>query len=187
MSLACAPASGTEFPLGATVVTCTAVDAAGNTAAASFNVTVVNVAPMANDDYVETDEDTALIIDVLANDSDGIGDMLTVTSVSSPSHGSAIVNPDGTITYTPEANFYGSDSVMYEVSDGNGGAASATVYITVEAVNDAPQAVDDATSTLEDVPVIIPVLANDSDLDGDAMIVVARPAMVSSERPPRTV
>jgi CshA-type fibril repeat protein len=173
VSLACAPASGTEFPLGATVVTCTAVDAAGNTAAASFNVTVVNVAPMANDDYVETDEDTALIIDVLANDSDGNGDMLTVTSVSSPSHGSAIVNPDGTITYTPEANFYGSDSVMYEVSDGNGGAASATVYITVEAVNDAPQAVDDATSTLEDVPVIIPVLANDSDLDGDAMIVVA--------------
>jgi CshA-type fibril repeat protein len=173
VSLVCAPASGGMFPIGTTVVTCTAADAAGNTATTSFSVTVVNVAPMANDDYVETDEDTALIIDVLANDSDGNGDMLTVTSVSSPSHGSAIVNPDGTITYTPEANFYGSDSVMYEVSDGNGGAASATVYITVEAVNDAPQAVDDATSTLEDVPVIIPVLANDSDLDGDAMIVVA--------------
>jgi CshA-type fibril repeat protein len=149
------------------------VDAAGNTAVASFNVTVLNVAPVVNDDYVVTDEDTALIIDVLANDSDANGDPLTVTSVSIPSHGTAVINPDGTITYTPGANFHGSDSLIYEVTDGNGGFASTAVHITVEAVNDAPEAVDDATSTLEDVPVVVPVLTNDSDLDGDAMIVVA--------------
>jgi hypothetical protein len=169
----CFPNSGSTFTLGTTTVTCTASDAAGNMASASFNVTVVNVAPVANDDYAVTDEDTAIIIDPVTNDNDPNGDPLAVTSLSSPTNGIAIINPDGTVTYVPALNFNGSDSYSYTVLDGNGGSATATVYVTIRAVNDAPVANDDVASTNEDTAVTISVLANDSDVDGDALTVVS--------------
>ena len=56
---------------------------------------------------------------------------LTVTSVTVPAHGTAAVNPDGTIGYVPAANFNGTDSFSYTVGDGNGGSATATVNVTV--------------------------------------------------------
>ena len=64
---------------------------------------------------------------MLANDSDLDGDTLSVTSVSTPAHGSAVVNAAGTITYTPAANYNGPDSFTYTVGDGHGGTATATV------------------------------------------------------------
>ena len=110
-------------------------------------------------------------IAVLANDTDVDGDILSVTGVSTPAHGSAAINPDQTITYTPAANYHGADSFGYMIGDGNGRTATATVTVTVTGASDGPVAVNDAVTTAEDTTVSIAVLTNDSDLDGDMLTV----------------
>ncbi|WP_197472860.1 cadherin-like domain-containing protein, partial [Oleiphilus sp. HI0123] len=78
-----------------------------------------NSEPTALADTANTEEDTSIIIDVLANDSDIDGDSLSISSASA-SYGSVLINGDGTLNYTPNADFNGLDSISYEVSDGNG-------------------------------------------------------------------
>ena len=127
-----------------------------------------NAAPVAGDDSFTTDEDVALAGDVFSNDNDPDGDALTFSLDADASNGTLSFNADGTFDYAPNANFFGSDSFTYTVSDGEL-SDSATVDITVTSVNDAPVAVDDTAETGEDTIVEIPVLANDSDLEGDAL------------------
>ena len=110
-----------------------------------LTVTPVNDAPVANNDVYTTNEDTALtavlgVDDLLQNDSDIEGDTLIVNTIPvvDVSNGSLTLNTDGTFTYTPNANFNGSDAFTYEVNDGNGGTAQSTVMITVTPVNDTP-------------------------------------------------
>ena len=98
--------------------------------------------PVASGDSASTDEDAAVVITVLSNDSDPNGDPLTITAVSDPANGTTVINPDGTITYTPDPDFNGIDSFTYTISDGNGGTATATVMVTVTPVNDAPVAIE---------------------------------------------
>ncbi|WP_292658826.1 Ig-like domain-containing protein [Nitratifractor sp.] len=128
--------------------------------------------PTANDDSASTDEDTAVTIDVLSNDSDPDGDPLSVTSTShGPSNGKVTINSDNTITYTPNANWHGTDHFDYTISDGTGGTATATVTVTVNPVNDAPIAKDDSANTDVNTSVTIDVLANDTDPDGDTLTI----------------
>ena len=89
----------------------------------SITVTHVNQAPTANPDSKTLLENAGSTpIDVLANDTDPDGDTLTVTGVSNPPHGTATVDGDaGGVHYTPDANYSGSDSFTYNISDGNGG------------------------------------------------------------------
>ena len=94
--------------------------------------------PNAVDDIATTGEDTAVTIDVLAND---IG-TLTVTDVGPASSGSVAINSNGTVTYRPKANFHGSDTFSYTVSDGNGVTYTASVDVTVKPVNDDPTIAD---------------------------------------------
>ncbi|MFV1965127.1 MAG: DUF4347 domain-containing protein [Pirellulaceae bacterium] len=77
---------------------------------------------------------------VLANDTDVDGGAITVntTPIAGPSNGSLTLNADGSFAYTPDTNFYGSDSFTYEISDGNGGTDMATATVTVTPVNDDP-------------------------------------------------
>ncbi|SDG17401.1 Ig-like domain-containing protein [Pelagibacterium luteolum] len=149
-------------------------DGKGGTATASVAVTVhpVNDAPVATGDSVSVNEDGAVAIAVLANDSDPDGDVLTVTGVGTPAHGLAIINSNGTITYTPNANYHGPDSFTYTISDGKGGQATASVSVTVNSVNDVPVADADAASVIEGGSVTVNVLSNDSDADGDALSVI---------------
>jgi len=86
-------------------------------------------------------------------------------------HGVAAVLADSTITYTPEANFNGVGGFTYMVSDGHGGTATSSVSVTVTPVNDAPSAADDVAVTAGDTAVTVQVLANDSDPDGDSLLV----------------
>lgn len=134
-----------------------------------------NQPPVASDDSATTNEDTAVTVDVLANDSDIDGDTLTVSSVTQGANGSVVNNGDGTLTYTPNANFNGDDTFTYTVNDGKGGTDTATVTITVNSVNDPPVAQGDSYTVNEDntLDVAAPgVLANDSDIDSISLTAV---------------
>ncbi|MGD9099030.1 MAG: choice-of-anchor O protein, partial [Anaerolineae bacterium] len=132
---------------------------------------IPNVAPLAADDSIATDEDQTISVEVLDNDGDPDGDSLSIVAVGAASHGTLIYN--GThIAYLPEANFAGSDSFVYTVSDGEL-SDTATVVVTVNPVNDAPRAADDALISSEDDVARIEVLDNDGDLDGDTLVISA--------------
>ncbi|MEA5047425.1 MAG: Ig-like domain-containing protein, partial [Eubacteriales bacterium] len=150
-------------------VTVTVTDPQGEHVSDSFTVTVnsVNDPPEAKDDGPFTlDEDTPLSIDVLANDSDVEGAELTIQSCGAATNGTTLIVL-GKVRYTPNANYVGSDSFTYTVTDGNGGSSTATVTLNVTNVNDAPVAQNDEATCDEDSTVLIPVLVNDSDIDTD--------------------
>jgi len=98
----------------------------------TFTITVTNAnnPPVAVDDSDTTPENTPVTIDVLNNDSDIDGDILTVDSVTQGANGS-VTNNGGDVTYTPDPGFSGTDSFTYTISDGNGGSDTATVTVTV--------------------------------------------------------
>ena len=131
--------------------------------------------PTAVDDVATTPEDTAVIIDVRSNDTDpqDPASALTISDATSP-NGTVANNGDGTLTFTPNLNFNGPATITYTVTDTDGNSDDGTVAVTVTPVNDAPVAADDVASTplgtlLEDVP----VLANDTDVDGDPLRIVS--------------
>lgn len=128
-------------------------------------------APVAVDDDATTLEDTAVDIDVLANDDDADGDTLEVVDVTEPADGTVEVDDDGVITYTPDPDFNGTDGFDYTISDGVD-ESTATVTVTVDPVNDPPVAADDEADTDIDTDVLVDVLANDDDVDGDAITLV---------------
>ncbi len=130
-----------------------------------------NNPPIATDDEAETPLNASVTIPVLANDSDPDGDNLTVTLGSEPMNGTAVVNPDGTITYTPDEGFEGMDYLTYILCDDGQPVLCDTAYVEinvgVDTGNQAPVATDDAVGTLIGTPVDINIMENDSDPDGD--------------------
>jgi DNA/RNA endonuclease G (NUC1) len=144
----------------------------------TVNVTVsaVNDNPDAvNDTATITEDSGANTIKVRANDSDIDADTLYVSAVTQGTHGSVAITGGGTsVSYTPTANFFGTDTFTYTISDGNGGTDTATVTVTVTNVEDAPDAVNDAATIAEDSGAnAINVRANDTDVDGDTLTVTA--------------
>jgi VCBS repeat-containing protein len=153
-------------------------DGHGGSAAAYVRLTIVSVldTPMAVGESFTTNEDVMLTVappGVLANDNDGDGDALSAILVGPPAHGTLALAPDGSLTYTPDPNYHGDDGFSYRATDGTLSSAPATVAITVVSVNDAPSAAADTYATDEDTPLEVTaaagVLANDSDVDGDAL------------------
>ena len=100
------------------------------------------------------------------------GDPLTYSIVEQPAHG-ALSGSGASRTYTPAPNYNGPDSFTFKANDGTADSNTATVSLTVLPVNDAPVAVNDAASVAEDGPIPVAVLANDSDVDGDALSVTS--------------
>ncbi len=151
-------------------------DGNGGEDTATVTVTVANLndAPVAQDDVATVAEDSAdTVLDVLANDSDVDGDMLSLTAVSQPDQGGVTALSGDGVAYSPAPDFNGSESFSYTVSDGHGGEATATVTVTVTAVNDAPQAWPDGRVALQGQTIVITPLANDQDVDGDALSLLA--------------
>ena len=142
-------------------------------AAVTITVTPVNDPPVAGDDAYTIQEDTALSGNVLSNDTDVDGDPLAAAKLTDPSHGSLVFNPNGSFSYTPGADFNGTDSFTYKVNDGTVDSNTATVTITITPMNDPPVAVNDAYMLDEDTTLTVAaasgVLANDYDVDGDAI------------------
>jgi hypothetical protein len=142
-----------------------------DTSSATVNVTVQPpAAPVAQNDSANTAFNTSVPIAVLANDSDPTGLTLTVTQVTLPAHGSAQINPNNTVTYTPQTNYTGADAFGYTISNGHGGSASASVSVTVGPAP-APVAHDDSATTPFNKAVAIDVLANDVDPNSLALTV----------------
>lgn len=133
-----------------------------------------NGAPVASPDFADTDEDVSAVIDVLGNDSDPDGDPLTVTSASAD-HGTVDINDDGTLTYTPDPDWNGTDTINYTITDTAGNEASSTVTVEVAPVNDDPVANPDTAATVTGTSVVIAPLANDTDVDGDTLAVLGTP------------
>ena len=141
----------------------------------SFTITTVNRNPTAYDDSISIAEDAdPITINVLTNDTDADNDTLLITSISSePINGTAeISDSNTTITYTPHANFFGTDSITYTIEDEYGGPASGTITIMVSPVNDAPAAVTDSYEIDEDTLLTgtgIGVITNDTDIENDTL------------------
>ncbi|GAB5388094.1 MAG: hypothetical protein Alpg2KO_10620 [Alphaproteobacteria bacterium] len=161
------------------------IDGNGSNKGARVDVTItgVNDGPVANADTAATDEDTAIDVDVLGNDTDvDNGAVLSVAAVDATSaSGVALsVNGDGTIAYDPSTVFNSlavgdtaTDTFSYTVTDEHGATATATATITITGVNDSPVAGADARTVGEDALTIMSdLLLNDTDPDGDSLEIV---------------
>ena len=170
---------------GSDTFTYTASDGVDSSNVTAVNVTVVgggggdgggddgggggNEAPVAGDDGYSVEEDSTVSGNVLSNDNDNDGDPLTTTLVSGPAHGNLAFNEDGSFSYTPEPNFNGEDGFSYIAADGSVTSSVASVTISINSVNDVPVAIDDSVITDENGQLMIDVLANDTDVEGDAL------------------
>ena len=157
-------------------------DEGDDTGAIHINVTAVNDAPVANDDTITATEDTTtgnVSPAMRSNDTDVDGDTLTVTAVSNSTGGTATRTggTGGTVTFAPTANLcgVGAGGYDYTLSDGHGGTDTGHVTVDITCVNDGPTANDDSVSVTEDTAtdVTASILANDTDPDGDTLVVSA--------------
>ena len=145
-----------------------------NTATITINVTPVNDPPVANSQSVTTLEDTSVGITLTGSDIEG--SPLTYIVVTQPQHGS-LTGSGASLTYTPAANYNGVDNFTFKVNDGTVDSNSnATVLITVNPVNDAPVANNQAVLVIEDTPTPITLSASDADGDPITYIVLTQPA-----------
>ena len=143
----------------------------------TITVTPVNDPPVAGADTATTAEDTAATIaaaTLLANDTDVEGATLSITAVGGATNGTVAL-AGTTITFTPAANFNGTASFTYTLSDGTA-TATGTVTVTVTPVNDAPVANANTVTTAEDTAATIAaatLLANDTDAEGATLTITA--------------
>ena len=176
-------------------ITITVNDANSGSASTSFELTVTadNDAPIAMNDIAGTSEDTPVVFNVTGNDTDDgninaatvdLDPAVGIQSNFSNAFGAWSVNGSGNVTYTPLSNFSGTATVSYQVNDNTGIVSNAaTISVAVTAVNDLPVAVNDNTATTEDIPVLIIVTTNDSDVEGpvDVATVDLNPATPTIE------
>jgi VCBS repeat-containing protein len=156
-----------------------------NVATVSINVTPVNDAPVANPLQATLAEDGSLVLNLLGAVSDVDGDPLTLTAAN-PQAGTLVKNANGSYTYTPSANYNGTDGFAYTVSDGQLSATS-LVQLTITAVNDVAVAVNDTAQTTQGQAVIIDVLGNDSDIDNSTGVNAGSPLAANAGLTPRLV
>jgi outer membrane protein OmpA-like peptidoglycan-associated protein len=148
---------------------------AGLEAEGRVDVTVVADPPVANPDSATTPFATPVTVNVLANDSDPADDVLTLVAAEGAANGTVSFTPDGRVTYRPAATFFGTEVLRYRIRNNAGLEASSTLTITVAAPLP-PIAVDDegiVPGAYDLVPIVIAVLANDSDPQGLALTVIA--------------
>ncbi len=153
-----------------------ALDLSGNSVVANYDT---NQPPVAVNDAYNTNEDIVLNIaapGLLANDTDADSNPLIAIKVTDPAHGTLTLNGDGSLTYIPAADFNGSDSFMYHVSDGHADSNTATVTLDVAAVNDAPSANVQSVNTAEDTAVSITLTGSDVEGSTLTFAIVTPPA-----------
>jgi VCBS repeat-containing protein len=156
-----------------------AISIAGS--ATTTDIVQVAISPVQDTvtDNLSTNEDTPITFNVLTGTGGASADNFegspTVSGNTNPSHGSLVLGANGEFTYTPDLNYTGPDSFTYTVTSPSGVTETETVNINVAGANNPPVAVDDAITVAEDTPFtsVVDLDANDTDLDGDALTVVA--------------
>jgi gliding motility-associated-like protein len=165
------PDASDYYRVGVTPITWIIIDIHGNIDSCRMNL-IAGTCPIARDDSVSIFENTTVDISVLDNDFYCVseeGDQ-TVTVIRDPQNGMYhLSGNDGIVTYVPDHAYDGADSLWYELCDMTDECDTATVYITIRNVNDPPVAVDDYDTTLVNYPIIIDILKNDYEPDGDSM------------------
>ena len=172
---------------GSDVFIVTVDDGNGGTTTSTVRIGInpVNDAPVSNDQNLVTDEDTPIDGQVVATDVDG--DTLSYSVSGQPTNGVVVLNPaTGGFTYTPSANYNGSDSFVVTIDDGNGGTTTSRVNIGINPVNDAPESADQNLTTPEDTPLNGQVVATDVENDTLAYAVSGQPTNGSVTLNPAT-
>jgi len=179
--------------IGTDTFTYTVTDAEGITSLPTTVTVHVNSPPAAVDDSASTASNTPVIVNVLANDSDfdGVLNPTSVVIVSAPANGIAAVNPTtGAITYTPNTNFAGLDTFTYTVRDNDNNTSNIATANVAVGNNIPPVAADDSAATQASIPVVISVLANDTDFGGSlvpgSVAIATQPANGSVSVNPQT-
>ncbi len=158
---------------GPYIVQITVVDTAGNQTTQPMTINVANPLPIAANDTTSTTLNTAVNVVVLANDLDPDGDTIIVVLINDqPANGVVAINPDGTVTYTPNLGFTGADTFTYILEDANGGRSEATVTVNVGIVDPGtPTATTLPGQTITDGTAIPPINVTGSftDPNGDPL------------------
>lgn len=148
--------------------TYTITDKDGDASTATVTITIngytpppPNQVPVAVDDIVTLDEDVPYTGTLAGNDTPSPDGGNVWSKTTDPQHGTVVVNPGGTFTYTPDPDYNGTDSFTYTITDANGDKSTATVTLTVRPVNDVPVATPDSTTTPKDKPVSGNLASND--------------------------
>jgi VCBS repeat-containing protein len=136
----------------------------------AITVREVNKPPTAGSAEIAGEEDRAVSFVLQASDADLPANRLTYSIVANPANGT-LSGSGSNLTYTPKPDFNGADRFTFKVNDGSADSATATVSLKIAPVNDNPAAVSDSAATRENVPVIINVLTNDTDIDGDPLVI----------------
>jgi len=155
----------------------TVADTAGQTASATVSLTVNNVAPSLTDDAITTNQNAAVVIHPLANDSSQAGHELTIVSISTPLYGE-LTQDDAEITYTPQDGYVGEDAFVYTVRDAVGDESSASVNLNI--VNVVPVTSNDVITTEQNKSVNLNPLDNDYDVAGDSIELISIQASENS-------
>jgi YD repeat-containing protein len=155
---------------GADTFTYTISDGRGGSSTATVTLTLANSAPVAAPDRVSVERGGVVTFDPRLNDRDPNGDAVTVTSPSAPSKGSAVLNPDQSITYSNSSGS-GADSLTYLLTDARG--ASTTGFVTVSISPNTPPKARSDTLAASGVAVSMDPRANDTDIDGDPLTVIS--------------
>ena len=141
-----------------------------NESTVTITVTATSDTPVAKNQSVTLDEDSNKSITLTSNDAENSS--LNYIITQNPSHGT-LRGTLPNIIYTPDTNYNGSDSFKFKVNDGNSDSNEATVNITINPVNDVPTATNDNISLNEDGTILIAVLSNDNDIDGDTLSIAS--------------
>ena len=167
-----------DADVGAYQLTVRVTDSVGEAdeVAVSVTITDVNTAPTNTSGATATMQEDGTYFGLLSG-TDADNDALTFTQIAPlPSNGTATVAPNGFIIYVPNADFNGTETINYEISDGNGGVTAGALTITVTPENDAPVVVAATQAATEDTAVTFDVVGNASDVDGDGLTVTGAAA-----------
>jgi hypothetical protein len=137
-----------------------------------------NKLPQAKPDTATTRMNQAVVVKVLANDTDADNDTLTVSQAVA-NFGVVKIEADSTLTYTPSKDYVGTDVVVYSINDGKGGTASSELTVTVR-LNNVPVTGADSAATDDRTAISINVLGNDTDADSDPLKVVSASALTGT-------
>ena len=145
----------------------------------SLEVQARNQPPVAAADAITIDEDGSASLNLLANDVDPDGDAISITMISTASLGTLTLDGSGNTTYVANPNASGTDVITYVVGDGLSGTSEGVLTVTINSINDVPVATDDEVTIQKDEGVVVPILANDIDADGDnlAIAIIQQPVL----------